>query len=128
MKIAPATDHGQELPLFKDGRVIGFVDTAGQCDAAVEALNREGVVDGRIRILAGEDGVAILNRTLKEFFFSDGEDQTAIQALEELRDGHYALEIAAGDRDEAIRVTNIAAQHGGRTFTYFGKWMNEHLT
>lgn len=127
MNIEPTPDVGQTTPPF-EGRVIGFADTAAQCDAITKALHHEGYGEDEIVILSGEDGIRIMNRTLKEFFFGDGEDQCLIMGLEELRSGHYVIEVEVASRREAVEVANIAAPHGGRTFTYFGTLMNEQLT
>lgn len=127
MNIEPTPDLGQQTPPFVD-RVIGYADTPAQCSAITEALNHEGYNEEEIVILSGEDGIRILNRTLKEFFFSDGEDQTLIMGLEELRSGHSAIQVEVANRREAVEVANIAAGHGGRTFTYFSTLMNEQLT
>lgn len=127
MNVEPTPDFGQEAPSFV-GRVIGFADTQAQCDAIVDALEESGIAEEQIAILAGEDGIHILNRTLKEFFFSDGEDQSLIMGLEELRRGHFVVEVEVENRRQAVDVANTSAPHGGRTFTYFGSLMNEQLT
>ena len=127
MNIEPTPDVGQTAPPFT-GRVIGFADTPAQCDAITKALHHEGYGDDEIVILSGEDGIRIMNRTLKEFFFSDREDQSLIMGLEELRSGHHVIEVEVANRREAVEVANISAVHGGRTFTYFGSLMNEQLT
>lgn len=127
MSIKPEVDHGQDAKLYA-GRVLGFADTREQVDRIASELNDAGIGDERILILAGDDGIEILNRTLKEFFFSDGEDQTVINGLRELRDGHLVIEVEVADRDEAVKVVNLAAPHGGRTFTYFGTLMNEQMS
>lgn len=127
MRINPEIDRGQEAKMYA-GRVVGFADTREQVDAIVGELESEDFSEDRIMILAGDDGIEILNRTLKEFFFGDGEDQTLIMGLDELRGGHFVIEVEVQDRDEAVRVVNLSARHGGRTFTYFGTLMNEHLS
>lgn len=127
MNIEPTPDLGQQAPPF-EARVIGFADTVAQCDAITAALRQNGFDGHEIVILSGEDGIRILNRTLKEFFFGDGEDQSLIMGLEELRSGHQVIQVEVGSRREAVEVANTAAVHGGRTFTYFSSLMNEQLT
>jgi len=127
MNVEPTPDFGQEAAPF-EGRVIGYADTQAQVDAIVEALESAGYAEEKISVLAGEDGIQILNRTLKEFFFGDGEDQSLIMGLDELRHGHFVVEVEVDSRRQAVDVANTSAPHGGRTFTYFGTLMNEQLT
>jgi hypothetical protein len=47
--------------------------------------------------LQSEDGIEMLKRLRKNFFFGDGEDATIEFALKELRAGHYCLRIEVKD-------------------------------
>ena len=64
----------------------------------------------------------------KVAFFGDFERAVVDFGIQELQNGHYSMNVAVKDRDEALRVTNIAEANGGHSFTYFGKWVNEQLT
>jgi hypothetical protein len=125
--IMPTSDHGQNLPI-PEGKTIGFVDTETQLDAITHALNEAGYPDSKITALHGQDGVELLERLRDVAFFGDWERAVADKGIEELRKGHYSFAVAVHDRDDALRVSDIAEPYGGHTFNYFGKWVNEQLT
>jgi len=125
--IQPIEDRGQELPV-PEAKTIGLVDTEAQFNAINHALNDAGYPDSKIRALHGRDGVEMLERLRDVAFFGDWERAVADQCIHELKRGHYAFSVAVGDRDEAIRVSDIAEPYGGHSFNYFGKWVNEQLT
>ena len=125
--LEPTRFHGQELPV-PESRVIGFADTNEQLQAIAKSLNEAGIPNSKIRSLHGPDGIQLLENLRRTLFFGDFERAVADFGVQELQDGHYSLSVAVKDRDEALRVTNIAEAHGGHSFTYFGKWVNEQLT
>jgi hypothetical protein len=125
--VEPTTFRGQELPI-PESRVIGFVDTDEQLQAIVKNLNRAGIPDSKIRSLHGPDGIQMLEGLRSIRFFGDFERAVADFGIQELQNGHYSLSVAVKDRDEALRVAEIAEANGGHSFTYFGKWVNEQLT
>jgi hypothetical protein len=125
--IEPTTYHGQELPI-PESRVIGFVDTNDQLQAIAKALNKAGVPESKIRSLHGPDGIQLLEKLREVRFFGDFERAVTDFGVQEMQDGHYSVSVAVKDRDEALRITNIAQANGGHSFTYFGKWVNEQLT
>ena len=125
--IQPTTYHGQELGV-PESRVIGFVDTNEKLKAIAKSLNEAGFPDSKIRSLHGPDGIQMLEHLRSIPFFGDFERAIADFGVQELQNGHYSVSVAVKDRDEALRVTNIAEAHGGHSFTYFGKWANEQLT
>jgi hypothetical protein len=125
--VEPTTYHGQELPI-PESRVIGFVDTNEKLQAIARALNQAGFPDSKIRSLHGPDGLQMLEELRKVAFFGDFERAVVDFGMQELQNGHYSMNVAVKDRDEAVRVTNIAEANGGHSFTYFGKWVNEQLT
>ena len=127
MAVKPVIDQGQQLAR-PAGRVIGFVDTKEQFDAVTKALNAAGYAESRITALKGEDGVDMLERLQETFNFGDGEDAIMEFSIKELEKGHYALGIEAEDRDDAMRVVNLAEPLGAHSFSYFGTWVNERLT
>ncbi|HET6326546.1 MAG TPA: hypothetical protein VFG04_17855 [Planctomycetaceae bacterium] len=125
--IQPTTDHGQELPI-PQSRVIGFVDTNEKLQLIAQALSQAGFPESKIKSLHGPDGIQMLEGLRKVAFFGDFERAVVDFGIQELRNGHYSMNVAVKDRDEALRVTSIAEANGGHSFTYFGKWVNEQLT
>jgi hypothetical protein len=123
--VEPVTDRGRELPVPEE-KTIGFVENETQLDAIVRALNQAGYSD--IRVLHGQDGINLLERLRELAFFGDWERAIADKGISELEDGHYALAVKVKNRDDAVRVADIAELSGGHTFNYFGKWFNEQLT
>jgi hypothetical protein len=125
--IEPTTYHGQELPI-PESRVIGFVDSNEQLQVIAKALNKAGVPESKIRSLHGPDGIQLLEKLREVLFFGDFERAVTDFGLQQLQDGHYSVSVAVKDRNEALRIANIAQANGGHSFTYFGKWVNEQLT
>jgi hypothetical protein len=125
--IEPTTYHGQELPI-PESRVIGFVDSNEQLQAIAKALNKAGVPESKIRSLHGPDGIQLLEKLREVLFFGDFERAVTDFGLQQLQNGHYSVSVAVKDRNEALRIANIAQANGGHSFTYFGKWVNEQLT
>jgi hypothetical protein len=127
MSVEPVDDHGQKMPR-PAGRAIGFVDAKFQCDAVTKALSAAGFAESTVFVLHGVDGMRMLERSEGDFFFGDAETDVIQLGIKELENGHFALGIDVRDRDEAMRATSIATQHGGHSFSYFGTWVNERLT
>jgi hypothetical protein len=127
MSVKPVDDHGQKMPP-PAGRAIGFVDTKLQCDAVTKALSAAGFAESTVFVLHGEDGIQLLERSENDFFMGDAESDVIQVAIKELGKGHFALGVEVNDRDEAVRATSIAKQHGGHSFGYFGTWVDERLT
>jgi hypothetical protein len=125
--VEPTTDHGQRLPI-PEKKTIGFVDTEAQFNAITKALNDAGYPDSKITMLHGSEGVEMLQRLRDVAFFGDWERAVADKGVRELEQGHYSFAVEVKDRDDAVRVSDIAEGYGGHTFNYFGKWVNEQLT
>jgi hypothetical protein len=125
--IEPISDRGQDLPV-PEGKTIGFVDTEAELQALVQALNKAGYPESKIRVLHGHDGVDLLERLRDVAFFGDWERAVAEKGIHELKHGHYSFAVAVRDRDEALRVADVVEPYGGHSVTYFGKWINEQLT
>ena len=74
------------------------------------------------------EALQLLQR-LRDFpFFGDWERAIADKGINELEHGHYSFAVSVNDRDDAVRVSDIAEPYGAHTFNYFGKWINEQLT
>lgn len=125
--VEPIVDRGQKLPV-PELKVIGVIDSEVEFEAVNRALNAAGYADSKISVLHGQDGVDLMERLREIAFFGDFERAVADQAIKELQEGHYVLAVSVHDRDEAVRIANIAEPHGGHGFTYFGRWINEQLT
>ena len=123
----PMIDDGQMLTDPK-GKVIGFINSEDEFEAFTAALQAAGFSSTQITALHGDDGIQLLER-LKEhrFFFGDSEDSIIQRSLRELRQGHYAVAIEVTDHQQAVEIANLAAPHGGHSFTYFGTWVTEQL-
>ncbi len=127
MPVEPMHDHGQKIPP-PAGRAIGFVDTKVQCDAVTKALSAAGFAESAVVVLHGAEGIQMLERSENDFFLGDAESDVIQLGIKELSNGHFALGIEVSDRDEALRATTVATQHGGHSFGYFGTWVDERLT
>ncbi len=120
-------DRGQELPV-PEQRTIGFIDTPQQFEKCVNALRAAGYADRKITGLHGEDGIELLKRLREVLFFGDEERAVVDLAITHLEAGHFSIAVEVKDRDDGLRVAAVCTPHGGHTFTYFGKWVNEQLT
>lgn len=128
MTAKPEPDVGQELPR-PEGRVIGFVNSKPAFDAVAKMLQGEGYSDSQIIALHGDDGIALLER-LEDgtFFFADAENKVIKFGIDELRAGHYAIAVEVADREEALRVAQLATDQGAHSFGYFGTWVSERFS
>ncbi len=128
MTAKPVPDKGQKLPK-PEGRVIGFVDSKPAFDAVAKMLQGEGYSDSQIIALHGDDGVALLERLEGgTFFFADAETEVIKFGIDELRAGHYAIAVEVADREEALRVAQLATNQGAHSFGYFGTWVSERFS
>lgn len=128
MTAKPVQDRGQKLPK-PEGRVIGFVDSQPVFDAVAKLLQREGYADSQIIALHGEDGIRLLERTQGgSFFFADAEPDVIKVGIEELQAGHYSIVVEVADREEALRVAQLATNEGAHSFAYFGTWISEKFS
>ena len=127
MDVQPVQDHGQKMP-SPAGRVVGFFPTQAECEEATRALWAAGVAEAKIVVLAGEEGIHLLEGSQDDFFMGDGETELIQRGIVELRNGHCVLGVEAQDRDEAARIASIGSQHGGHGFSYFGTFVSEQLT
>jgi len=127
MSVTPLKDYGQKMPAAQ-GYAIGFADTYAACEAINHSLNAAGFPDSAIMVLEGEDGTHLLKRMLGEELWGETSEIVLKQGLIELSHGHLVLIVAAKDRDEALLAANLAAEHGGHTFSHFGVLVDEQLT
>jgi hypothetical protein len=127
MSVQLTVDHGQDLAA-PEGQAIGFVDTQEQFTAVTQALQEAGYAESTIIALHGEDGIQMLERLEKDFYFGDGEDAIREYSIQELQAGHYALGIVAKNRADALRIACLSEPLGAHSFSYFGTWVNERLT
>src|ERR1700727_2543017 len=115
--VEPTTDHGQKLPI-PEQKAIGFVDSEVELNAITKALNDAGFPDSKIRVLHGHDGVEMLERLRDVAFFGDWERAVADKGITELERGNYSFAVEVNDRDEAVRISDIAEPFGGHTINY----------
>jgi hypothetical protein len=124
----PLSDHGQKLPP-PAGKVIGFVDTKANFEAFTQSLHRVGFPASKITSIHGEDGLHLLDRLKhRSFFFSDGEDGIVQMSIAELKKEHYAVAVDIDNREDALRIAEMAKRQGGHGFSYFGTWVTEQLS
>lgn len=116
-------DEGQTLGP-PTGKLLGVVDTRANFETLVIGIKAAGFA--KIEYLAGEEGVALLER-VDQFFFSDMEDRVLAHHIEELKAGRLivAIEVPPDRVDEATR---IASEHGARRLVYFGRLTVTWLT
>jgi hypothetical protein len=108
-------DKGQQLD-YPTGRVLGIVDSQAVLDGLARAMENAGFT--KIKVLSGEEGVNLLERS-EGFFFSDMEDRVLARHIEEMQAGHLiiSIEVSSDRVDEAVAV---ASQNGARRLVHFG--------
>jgi hypothetical protein len=128
MTLKLTTDHGQVLAP-PSGKVIGFIDDEQHFATLTQSLQAAGYADSAVTLLHGQEGIQLLERMWKHnFFFGDSEDEVIAQSRKELARGHYAIAVDVNDHDQAAQISTLAEPLGGRSFRYFGTWVNEQLT
>ena len=124
--ITETTDQpALELP---EGHAIAYVDTQEQVDKIIEILTGAGFDNDRLIILHGAEGIELIHQEDRKFYFGDGEDSLLDHAVQELTAGNFLLGVQVEDRDEALRVLQLAEPVGARRFSYYGTWINEQMT
>jgi hypothetical protein len=115
MNVEKIRDQGQTLS-YPTGKVLGIVDSRAALDGLARAMGDAGFT--KIKVLSGEEGVSLLERS-EGFFFSDMEERVLARHIEELKAGHLIVSIETpSDRlDEAV---TLASQHGARRLVHFG--------
>jgi hypothetical protein len=115
MNVEKIRDEGQTLS-YPTGKVLGIVDSRAVLDGLARAMGSAGFA--KIKVLSGEEGVNLLERS-EGFFFSDMEERVLARHIEELKAGHLiiAIETPSDRLDEAV---TIASQNGARRLVHFG--------
>jgi hypothetical protein len=127
MTVSPLVEHAQSLP-EPQGHTFGFVDTQPECDAFIHELNTAGFPDSTIQVLNGDDGIQLLRRMMAGSLWGESAEELLKLGEIELSHGHRAIIIASSDRDQAMVVANLSANHGGHAFFYFGELADVRLT
>jgi hypothetical protein len=115
MSVEKIRDQGQTLG-NPAGKVLGIVDSRAACEKVAAALAAVGIP--KVQVLAGEDGVQLLER-VDQFFFSDMEQRVLDRHLEELRAGH-AIIVIESPPDRVDEVVEVASASGARRLVHFG--------
>jgi hypothetical protein len=123
MPVTTIQDEGQTLP-HPTGKLLGIVDTRESLKSLASGLAAAGFK--KIESLAGEDGVALLER-VDQFFFSDMEDRVLARHIQELKAGHIIIAIEVPS-DRVEEATRIASEHDARRLVYFGRMTITWLT
>jgi hypothetical protein len=127
MTAKPLRESGHEVPP-PQGHVIGFVDTRAEYEAVTKVLRDAGYPDSKLTVLQGDEGIHILEPDEDAFEFGEAESRMMHNSMIQLREGHYRLEIAVANREEALRVTRLITPHGAHTVGYYGSVVSELLT
>lgn len=110
------------------GHVVGFVDTAKACQGIIQSLIRSGVSLQRILMVSGDDRREFLNRFLVGYQWGEEVQKMISEGARERQEGHVILCVDADDRDEGMRIAQIASAQGGHGFVHFGEFVDERLT
>jgi hypothetical protein len=115
MAIEKIRDVGQALR-YPRGKVLGIVDSQDVLDRLGRELESAGFT--KIKVLSGEEGATILERS-EGFFFSDMEERVLARHIEELKAGRFiiAIDTPSNRIDEAVA---LASQNGARRLVHFG--------
>ena len=127
-------DHFRHRPVRELAALLPDVRAV---EASAEALSAAGTDISQVRVLEGEQGVRILDRsgaahgfltTLVRFLQSLGFDQSFLAVYDEgLRKGQALMTVPC-TRAEAQRVSEVLLVHGAHGVVYFGSASAETLS
>jgi len=127
MPVRPLQDS-EDNTIIPAGHVVGFVDSQNACDSVTQALAAAGFPESGVSVLAGEEGVQLLKRSMAGSLWGEAAEHVLEEGVAELNHGHLVLFIETGNRNQAISAANVATAHGGHGFSHFGVWTDERLT
>src|SRR5262245_25864490 len=110
MRVKQIHDEGQRLR-YPTGKILGIVDKPADVYRLARSLESAGLRN--IEEISGAEGVHLLERINRSFFFSDAEEEALARHVEEVKAGHLiiAIEVPSDRVDEAVRV---ASRNGAR--------------
>jgi hypothetical protein len=118
--------------------VVGVIDDPDHVSGAVDALKAAGFSEGKMLVLAGEEGVERIDPTGKRHGWR-GRVIRAVQVLgsereeterkvQELRAGHFLIGVwEVVNEEQKTRAHDALAAHGAHSIHYHSRWTTHAL-
>ena len=121
---------------YPTGYVVAVVDDRDQANRAVQALRSAGVPTDQVRVMSGDEVLAI-DREFKESqsfgqrlggMLAADEGEAVQQYVEAAQRGHALVTVPAPELAEAQRINGVLAEHGAHGVRHYGRLMMSVLT
>ena len=122
--------------IYPTNKVIGIIDDAGDCKAALKDLKAAGFTTDDIGVLSGEEGAHRLDPTGEEHGplarlarwiekAGDMESEHVKRYEQEVLAGHFCIGVNAKEPEAREKVRNILKAHNGHFINFYGQWAIE---
>jgi hypothetical protein len=122
---------------YPTNRLVAVMDDKASLDAALADLERAGVDLGKVNILSGEQGAALLDVTgarhgvrgrLLRLVQRGASEADLLQAhLKALQAGGHIVYVPVKGPDERQQVLRVLRTAGGHHLTHFRRWATERI-
>jgi hypothetical protein len=131
-------DKDSDFILYPTNKVIGIIDDANDCKAALRDLKAAGFAANDVRVLTGEEGAHRLDPTGEEHGpiarfvrwvekAGDFEAEYVSRHEQEVLAGHFAVGVKAREPEAREKVREILKAHNGHFINFYGQWAIEML-
>ena len=125
-----------DLILYPTNKVIGIIDDAGDCKAALNELKAAGFTADEIEVLSGKEDAQRLDPTGEEHGpmarfarwiqkAGDMEAEHVKRHEQEVMAGHFGIGVSAKDPETREEVRKILKAHNGHFINFYGQWAIE---
>jgi hypothetical protein len=125
-----------ELILYPTNKVIGIIDDADDCKAALNDLKAAGFTVDEIEVLSGKEDALRLDPTGEEHGplarfarwiqkAGDMEPEHVRRHEQEVLAGHFGIGVSAKDPEAREKVRDILKAHNGHFINFYGQWAIE---
>ena len=124
--------------LYPTNKVIGIIDDAADCKAALKDLNDAGFTAAEIEVLSGEEDAHRLDPTGEEHGplarfarwiekAGDRETEHVKRHEQEVLAGHFGIGVSAKEPEAREKVLKILKAHKGHFINFYGQWAIETM-
>ena len=125
-----------DLILYPTNKVIGIIDDADDCKAALNDLRAAGFTADAIEVLSGKEDARRLDPTGEEHGpmarfarwiqkAGDMEPEHVRRHEQEVQAGHFGIGVIAKEPEAREKVRKILKAHNGHFINFYGQWAIE---
>ncbi|HEY0670727.1 MAG TPA: hypothetical protein VGD27_00605 [Longimicrobiales bacterium] len=124
-------------PMFPYDAVVGVLPDENAVRETVTALNASGFDDQEITVLAGPEGIDMVDiqgkhhglrgRIFRALDTIGDEHDESVTHLEALRAGRLVLGVHVDNEEEKTRALEAFKKHNGEHVSYYSRWTSERL-